>query len=136
VCGAGLGANRGAASMLLYLGLGLIGLPVYSDGDSGFSVIWGATGGYLVGFVIAAYVMGRLAERQHDRTPLKALPLFAIGSVIIYAIGVPWLAVSADLSLVTAMDLGIVPFIPGAIIKALLAAGLLPTAWKLVGDKR
>jgi biotin transport system substrate-specific component len=136
LCGAGLGANRGAASMLLYLGLGLIGLPVYSDGDSGFSVIWGATGGYLVGFVIAAYVMGRLAERQHDRTPLKALPLFAIGSVIIYAIGVPWLAVSADLSLVTAMDLGIVPFIPGAIIKALLAAGLLPTAWKLVGDKR
>jgi biotin transport system substrate-specific component len=136
LCGAGLGANRGAASMLLYLGLGLIGLPVYSDGDSGFSVIWGATGGYLVGFVIAAYVMGRLAERQHDRTPLKALPLFAIGSVIIYAIGVPWLAVSADLSLIQAMDLGIVPFIPGAIIKALLAAGLLPTAWKLVGDKR
>jgi biotin transport system substrate-specific component len=136
LCGAGLGANRGAASMLLYLGLGLVGLPVYSDGDSGFDVIWGATGGYIIGFVIAAYVMGRLAERQHDRTPWKALPLFALGTVIVYAVGVPWLAVSADISLVRAMDLGIVPFIPGAVIKALLAAGLLPAAWKLVGDKR
>jgi biotin transport system substrate-specific component len=136
LCGAGLGANRGAASMLLYLGLGMIGLPVYSDGDSGFSVIWGATGGYLVGFVIAAYVMGRLAERQHDRTPWKALPLFLIGTLIVYACGVPWLAVSADISLIRALDLGVVPFIPGGIVKALGAAALLPTAWKLVGSRR
>src|SRR3954467_8614038 len=75
LCGAALGANRGAAAMGLYLLLGVVGLPVYADADSGVHVVWGATGGYLVGFVIAGYVVGRLAEARLDRTPLKALPL-------------------------------------------------------------
>jgi biotin transport system substrate-specific component len=129
--GAALGSKRGAAGQLLYVLLGL-GLPFYADGDSGVDVIWGATGGYLVGFVFAAYVVGRLAERRMDRNPVKALPVFTIGSLIIFAFGVPWLAVSADLSMAKAIELGFVPFIPGGIIKALLAAGLLPTAWRFV----
>jgi biotin transport system substrate-specific component len=130
--GAALGANRGALGQLTYVSLGLVGLPFYADGESGWDVVWGATGGYLVGFIIAAYVIGKMAEARLDRSPLKALPLFTIGSLIIFAIGVPWLAVSADISLAKAIDLGFVPFIPGGIIKALLAAGLLPTAWRLV----
>jgi biotin transport system substrate-specific component len=67
-----------------------------------------------------------------DRTPVKALPLFVVGSVIVYAIGVPWLAVSADMSLGTAVSQGFTPFIGGDVVKALLAAGLLPAAWSLV----
>lgn len=136
LCGAALGANRGAAALGLYAFLGLMGMPFYSDGDSGAQVLFGATGGYIFGFIIAAWVVGFLAERQHDRTPVKALPLFLLGTVIMYVCGVPWLAVSADLSLIGALDAGLVPFIPGAAIKALAAAGLLPAAWKLVGRVR
>lgn len=133
--GAALGSRRGSAAMGLYLLLGLVGLPVYADGASGWEVVWGATGGYLVGFIVAAYVVGLLAERRLDRNPWKALPLFTVGSLIVFAIGVPWLAVAADLSMSKAITLGFVPFIPGGIVKALLAAGLLPTAWKLAGRR-
>jgi biotin transport system substrate-specific component len=130
--GAALGANRGAAGQILYVGLGLIGLPFYADATSGPSVVFGATGGYLLAFPLAAYVTGKLAERRFDRTPAKSLPAFLLGSLIVFAIGVPWLAVAADLSLGKAIELGFVPFIPGGIVKAALAAGLLPTAWRLV----
>jgi biotin transport system substrate-specific component len=130
--GAALGANRGALGQLLYVGLGLVGLPFYADGDSGWTVVSGATGGYLIAFPIAAWVVGRLAELRMDRNPVKAVIPFTLGSLIVFAIGVPWLAVSADLSLVRAIELGFVPFIPGGIVKALLAAGLLPTAWRLL----
>ena len=129
--GAALGANRGAAGQLLYVAMGLVGLPFYADGTHGVDVVFGATGGYLVAFPIAAWVTGKLAEARFDRTPLKALPAFTIGSLIVFAVGVPWLAVSADITLAKAIALGFVPFIPGGILKAALAAGLLPTAWKL-----
>jgi biotin transport system substrate-specific component len=131
--GAALGARRGALGMGLYLALGLIGLPVYSDGSSGPEVVWGATGGYLVGFIPAAYLVGRLSEARLDRSPWKALPLFTAGSLIVFAVGVPWLAVAADVSLARAIELGFVPFIAGGIVKAAAAAGVLPAAWRLVG---
>jgi biotin transport system substrate-specific component len=130
--GAALGANRGALGQLLYVALGLVGLPFYADGDSGWTVVSGATGGYLIAFPIAAYVVGKLAELRMDRNPVKAIIPFTLGSLIVFAIGVPWLAVAADLSLARAIELGFVPFIPGGIVKALLAAGLLPTAWRLL----
>jgi biotin transport system substrate-specific component len=130
--GAALGANRGGTAMLLYVALGMIGLPVFASGSHGTDVVFGATGGYLIGFLAAGWVVGRLAEARMDRTPVKALPLFVIGSVIIYAIGVPWLAVSAHMSLGTAISQGFTPFIGGDIIKALAAAALLPGAWALV----
>src|SRR5689334_16578722 len=88
VCGAGLGATRGTAAMALYWLLGMIGLPFYSDGDGGIHAAFGATGGYLIGFMLSAYVVGRLAEARLDRRPLLALPLFAVGQLIIFAIGV------------------------------------------------
>ncbi len=134
--GAALGANRGAAAMSLYVLLGLVGLPVFADASSGWSVVWGATGGYLIGFVIAAYVLGRLAEARLDRTAWKALPIFGVASLIVFGIGVPWLAVAADVSLAKAVDLGFTPFILGGVLKAALAAALLPAAWRLVDRPR
>ena len=127
--GAALGANRGALGQLLYVAMGLAGLPFYADGEHGIDVVWGATGGYLVAFPLSAWICGKLAERRYDRTPVTALPAFLAGSLVVFAIGVPWLAISADLSLAKALDLGFVPFVPGGILKAALAAGLLPTAW-------
>lgn len=133
--GTALGANRGAAAMLLYILIGIVGLPVYADGDHGIDVITGASGGYLVGFLIAGWVVGRLAEARLDRRPATALPLFLIGSAIIYVIGVPWLAVSADQSLSWAISNGFTDFIPGDLVKAAAAAAVLPAAWGLAGRR-
>jgi biotin transport system substrate-specific component len=132
---AALGAGRGASAQFLYVALGAVGLPFYADGASGVSVIWGATGGYLVGFVLAAWVVGRLAERRQDRTVLRAAPAMAAGQLIIFGVGVPWLAVSAGLSPSAAIAAGFTPFIVGGIVKAVLAGVLLPSAWRLVGDR-
>ena len=133
--GAALGANRGAAAMLLYVLVGTIGLPVFADGNHGVDVVTGASGGYLIGFLVAGWVVGKLAEARYDRRLVTALPLFLVGSAIIYAIGVPWLAVSADQSLRWALSNGFVDFIPGDLVKAAAAAGLLPLAWKLAGRR-
>ena len=136
LCGAGLGAVRGTSAMALYWLLGLIGLPFYADASGGVHAAFGATGGYLIGFMLAAFVVGRLAEARLDREPWKALPLFTVGQLIIFAIGVPWLAVNQGIGLEQAIALGFTPFIPGGIIKAIAAAALLPAAWRLVGRRR
>ena len=130
--GAALGANRGGLGQALYVLLGLVGLPFYSGGDSGVHVITGATGGYLVGFIVAGYFVGRLAELGQDRQVVRAFPAFVVGQVVIFAIGVPWLAVSANMSMSEAIDKGFTPFILGGLIKSALAGALLPGAWKLV----
>lgn len=133
--GAALGANRGATAMLLYILVGMVGLPVFADGNHGVEIVTGASGGYLIGFLAAGWVVGRLAEARYDRKVPTALPLFLVGSAIIYAIGVPWLAISTDQSLGWAISNGFVDFIPGDLVKAAAAAGLLPLAWKLAGRR-
>ena len=134
IAGAALGARRGAASQMLYLLLGLF-LPIYSDGGSGIDVIWGATGGYIVGFVIAAYVVGALAERGADRRPVIAFLAFAGGQLAIFAIGLPWLKVATDMSWGDAIHNGFTIFIVGGIVKAVLAGALAPSAWRLVNRR-
>jgi len=129
--GAALGARRGAAGQALYVLLGAAGLPFYSDGEAGVDVLVGPTGGYLVGFVLAAAVVGWFARRGLDRDVRWAVPAFLAGSAVVYAIGVPWLAVVAGYSLWQAVVEGLLPFIPGGLLKAALAAGLLPAAWRL-----
>jgi biotin transport system substrate-specific component len=131
---AALGARRGALGQLLYVALGLF-LPFYSDGGSGLDHIWGATGGYLVGFIVAGWAVGRLAELGQDRTFLRAFPAFCVGQLIIFGVGVPWLAVSADMTAAQAIDAGFVPFILGGIVKSTLAGLLLPGAWALLGRR-
>lgn len=130
VAGSVLGARRGMASQLLYLVLGLF-LPVYADGASGLHVVWGATGGYLVGFVVAAAVVGWLAEHGADRRLLIAALAFALGQLVIFGIGVPWLKVSANLDWGTAIHDGFAIFIVGGIIKAIAAGAVTTSAWRL-----
>ena len=130
--GATMGMRRGVAAMGTYVLLGGLGVPVYSDGAGGISVVAGPTGGYLIGFVVAAAVMGGLAERGWDRTPLRTLTLGLVGQALIFAVGVPWLALVAGLGPAEAVAAGLTPFIAGGMIKAAIAGVLLPSAWRLV----
>jgi biotin transport system substrate-specific component len=117
--------------MVLYVLMGLL-FPVYADGNSGLSVLTGVTGGYLVGFIVAGWAIGKLAEAGADRRPLIAFLAFVVGQLIVFGIGVPWLKVSADMSWATAIHDGFTIFIVGGIVKAIVAAALLPAAWALV----
>lgn len=132
--GAALGANRGAASLVLYTLEGIAGLPVFTGGAAGLAQLAGPTGGYLIGFIAAAYVVGLLAERGLDRQWRTALVPFLIGSLVIYAFGVLWLAVY--LGLPDAIAKGLLPFIIGDTIKLVLAALALPSAWALVKNSQ
>jgi len=129
--GAALGKNRAGLSILLYLGLGLTGLPVFAGGAQGLAYMAGATGGFLVGFIPAAYVVGWLAEQGLDRDIRTALLPFLVGEMIIYTFGLIWLSIYVgDLS--SAFALGFHPFIVGDAIKIALAVLLLPGAWRFV----
>lgn len=130
--GAGLGWRRGALSMLLYLVAGMAGVPWFQDGSSGWL---GVTGGYLVGFAVAAVVVGALAGRGGDRTVVRTIGTMVLGSLVIYAFGVPWLMAATGFDLATAIERGVVPFLVGDGIKVLLAAGLLPGAWALANSR-
>jgi biotin transport system substrate-specific component len=129
--GATLGSNRGAASMLLYVIFGALGLPVFAGGASGIAYLSGATLGYLVGFVIAAYIIGLLAERGLERRVRTSIIPFFVGTIIIYVCGVAWLAVMLG-SISKAIVVGLLPFLIGDTIKLIAASLVLPAAWKLV----
>ena len=129
--GATLGSRRGAASMLLYVALGALGFPVFAGGASGMEYLTGATLGYLVGFVIAAYVVGLLAERGLERNVRTSMIPFLVGTVIIYVCGVTWLSVVLG-SFAQAVTAGLIPFLVGDAIKLIAASLVLPAAWKLV----
>jgi biotin transport system substrate-specific component len=134
--GTALGSIRGGLSMLLYVLVGAIGLPVFAEASGGAGHLIGATGGYLVGFVVAAAVVGRLAEAGWDRTFPRAAGLMLIGTLVVYAIGVPVLAIAAELPLATAIEVGALVFVPSDIAKVLVAALLLPLAWRAAGEGR
>ncbi len=133
--GAALGSRAGAASQGVYIVLGLV-LPFYAGGASGWDHAVGATGGFLVGFVLAAWIVGALAERRQDRSFTTAIPAFLTGSVLIYVAGVPWLAHVLNVSWVRAVELGAAPFVVGDLIKIVVAGVALPSAWRLVSDSR
>lgn len=132
--GAALGSKRGAASLGLYLLEGAVGLPFFAGGSHGLFNASGAltaTLGYLVGFIIAAYVIGLLAERGMDRSFRTSLLPFLIGTVIIYLFGTSWLIYSLKWTIQDGIFKGIVPYLIGDVIKLLLAGVALPAAWKL-----
>jgi biotin transporter BioY len=129
--GMALGWRRAVAGMGLYLLLGLIGLPWFAGAVGGFGVLRAPSFGYLIGFVVAAVVLGRLAEMRFDRNPLLTLAAMIVGNAIIYLFGVSWLMATIHVDLATGLAFGLTPFLLGDAIKALLAAGLLPAAWKV-----
>lgn len=126
-----LGANRGALAVLAYLAQGIAGLPVFAMG-SGPLVLLGPSGGYLVGFVPAAYLTGLLAEKGWDRRFGTMILAMGLGNAAIYVFGLFWLCCLIGLNS-TALTAGLLPFIPGDTLKIVLAATLLPSAWKLLG---
>lgn len=130
--GASYGALRGSATLSLYLVAGLLGAPVYTGQNSGWEYFTGATGGYILGFLLAAAVTGYLAEQRWDRRVSSAIAAMFIGSIAVYAIGLPWLAAVLDLDFETTLKEGLAPFVPGDLLKLFLAAALLPSAWRYV----
>lgn len=147
--GALLGARRGLAASGLYLALGAIGLPVFAAGSDGVHaagldtiasmqdgrLVLGVTGGYLVAFILAGAFVGRLAELGWDRRLVGSTLAMLFGTVVIYVIGVPWLAIAANLSVDQALHYGLFPFLPGDILKLVVAAGILPIGWRLVSRR-
>ncbi|MBX3038046.1 MAG: biotin transporter BioY [Anaerolineales bacterium] len=129
--GALLGSKRGAIAMIAYIFQGGMGLPFFAGGASGLSILTGATVGYLVGFVGAAYIIGLLAERGLERSVKTSLIPFFIGTVIIYAFGVTWLAIVLN-NFSQAIQFGLLPFLISDAIKLVAAAIALPAAWKFI----
>jgi biotin transport system substrate-specific component len=126
-----LGTRRGVAAMGLYLVAGLAGVPWFAAGSSGT----GVTLGYVIGFILAGALVGELARRGADRSPLRTAAAMVLGNLAIYAVGVPYLAVSLHVGLGKAASLGLYPYLLGDSLKVALAMGLLPAAWKLLGRK-
>lgn len=147
--GALLGARRGISATGLYLLIGIVGFPVFSADAQGVHrsgletfvafdgghLIMGTTGGYLVGFLVAAAIVGGLAERGWDRHIGGSVKAMVIGSAVVYIFGITWLALAASLSLGDALTFGLWPFLPGDVVKLLVAAGLLPLGWRLVSRR-
>lgn len=131
-----LGSRRGLAASLLYVLIGVAGLPVFAEGRHGLAILLGPTGGYLVGFVLASALVGRLAELGWDRNIVGGIGAMLIGSAAIYAIGVPWLAYSyfeGDLG--QGIASGLVPYLLWDAVKLVLAAAAFPAAWWFVGRR-
>jgi biotin transporter BioY len=130
---ASLGMGRSVLGMLLYLLAGIAGVPWFAEGTSGAGM---SSLGYVIGFVLAGAIVGALSQRGGDRTPIRTAGTMAVGTLSIYAIGVPYLMGTLHVGLGKAVQLGLTPFLAGDALKVLLAAGLLPVAWKLVGRGR
>ncbi|MFI6443509.1 biotin transporter BioY [Kitasatospora sp. NPDC050543] len=130
--GTALGTRRGIASLGLYLLAGMAGLPWFAQGTSGVLM---PSLGYVIGFVLAAGLTGALARRGADRSPLNTAVAMVLGNLAIYAVGVPYLALSLDISLAKAAELGLYPYLVGDALKALLAVAALPLAWKLLRQR-
>lgn len=130
--GASLGAARGGLSMVLYALVGALGAPIFSDHTAGTAILLGPTGGYIIGFVLAAAFTGWLAQHRWERGLLRGMLAFVAGSGVVFLVGLPWLKVSLGLDWGTTITSGLTPFIVGGVIKAVIAALVLRGAWALV----
>ncbi|MEN6335034.1 MAG: biotin transporter BioY [Phycisphaerales bacterium] len=131
-----LGSRRGVLCILAYLAEGLMGLPVFSQGRAGPAMFFGPTGGFLLGFIPAAYVVGSLAERGWDRRAVTTMLAMILGSVAMYACGLAWLSCLNSLLGRPlgggVLAVGLYPFLVGDVLKIILATFLLPCGWKLI----
>ncbi len=134
--GALLGSRRGALCILTYLAEGLAGLPVFAQGKAGWTAFLGPTGGYLIGFVLAAYLVGTLSERTWDRRAVSTMAAMFLGNLTIYACGLTWLLclthILAKPLAGSILAVGLYPFLVGDVLKIVLAAVLLPSGWRFI----
>ncbi|MFE1357416.1 MULTISPECIES: biotin transporter BioY [Streptomyces] len=130
--GVSLGPARALLSMLLYAVAGMAGMPWFAEASAGYGM---PSFGYIIGMTVAAGVVGELARRGGDRTVLRTAGTMVAGMAVTYAIGVPYLALATGMSAGEAMAAGLVPFLIGDALKAVLAMGALPTAWRLAGRR-
>lgn len=128
-----LGKARSVAVVTAYLLEGLAGLPVFAGGAAGFGVMIGPTGGYLLGFLAAAYFVGTLADKGWDKSFIKSTIAMTFGTAVIFIFGLSWLVRFFPLE--TVFAIGFYPFIPGAILKLAVAAAILPSLWNFLGRK-
>ena len=128
---ASLGPLRGTAVQVLYILTALVGLLFDSQASGGVDVVFGATGGYVFGVIPAAYLIGLAAKHGADRKLWKSVPLFVAGQAVIFAVGVPWLALATGMSAPQALEAGFYPFILGGLVKAAVAGVVLGGAWRL-----
>ena len=126
LAGAALGSLRGVMAMSLYAVAGVAGVPWFAEGSSGFAM---ASFGYILGFIAAAGIVGRVAEHGATLTVWRTAGLMVLGNLVIYAVGVTWLKYAIDATWTTALQLGVAPFLIGDVVKIALAAGLLPLTW-------
>ncbi len=136
--GAGFGMRLGLATVLGYLALGVLGMSVFTGEGTGLAYLAGPTGGYLVGFAVAAGLMGVLAQRGWDRSVAGMAGAMLLGNAVIYGLGLTWMSwlFAADKGMAWVLQYGMVNFLPGDLLKLALAAMLMPMAWKLVGRAR
>ncbi|WP_455158813.1 biotin transporter BioY [Schaalia cardiffensis] len=141
LAGAILGSRRGASAMTLYATLGLAGVPWFSSFGAGPAYLLMPSFGFILGFIPTAWLIGRLAERRWDHSPLASLGAFGLASTIPFLVGVPWmwmtlfLAKGTALSLWATLSAGFFPFIPGGVVKWLLASMILTGTWKILGAR-
>lgn len=131
--GMAYGSRLAMATVLLYLAEGMAGLPVFAGAGAGFAYMTGPTAGYLFGFIIAAGLIGWLAERGWDRSLVKALAAMSAGHVVLFIPGVAWLAVLFGME--KAVAVGLTPFIAATLLKTALGAALMQTAWTIVARR-
>lgn len=130
--GAALGWRRGGLAMALYVLVGVAGVPWFAQHHGGTSMLHAASFGYLLSYPFVAALVGRLAAGGGDRTVLRTATTMAGGSLLIYAFGLPWLMMTLHVGLARGLALGVTPFLVGDAVKVAVAAGLLPSAWRLV----
>lgn len=121
-----LGASWGVASVGLFLFLGALGLPVFAGGKAGLAVLFGPTGGFLFGFLVGVLIIGLISGKGKSSL-LKDLAALIVGNIILYGIGVPWLKLVLKVTWGKALALGVLPFIPGTLIKMIVALALIKT---------
>jgi biotin transport system substrate-specific component len=127
LAGAALGSVRGVLAMLLYAVAGVVGVPWFAESSSGYSA---PSFGYILGFILAAFIVGRIAEHGATRSVARTAGLMVVGNLVIYAVGVTWLKFAIGVDWATAISLGLTPFLIGDAIKIAAAAGLLPLTWR------
>ena len=132
--GGAYGARLGAATLALYALEGAVGMPVFANFSGGYQVLLGPTGGYIIGFILAAALVGYLVEKGWGNNVVKLCGVTLLGAAVLYVPGLLWLAQFTGFSGV--LQAGMIPFIPGDIVKAVLAALAFPAAFSLLGPTR